>query len=150
MKTKMLTRLNLAIGFLLVAMPVVAHHSDSVFNQNQLVTVTGTVTDFSFANPHTIIRLEAKDSNGNVVSWVVTGGAPNHMVRSGWNQKMFKAGEQLTISGFQYTDGRPIMLQMKIVRANGESVTMSDSETNRLKRFSPEGDKKGAQRDSEY
>ena len=144
MTIETLPRLAGAFFFLLISVSALAHHSDSVFNQDHLVTVAGTVTAFDFTNPHTVIHLDVKGANGNVVPWIVTGGPPNHMTRSGWKQNMFKVGEQLTISGFQYNDGRQIMLQIKIVRANGESVEMSESETNRLKNFDASGNKKSS------
>ena len=41
---------------------------------------------------------------------------------------MFKPGEQLTITGMAYRDGRPIMINLKIVRANGEDVRIGATE----------------------
>ena len=64
-----------------------------------------------------------EDDKGNLTEWIVTGGPPAEMRRIGWHSKMFKPGEQLTVSGLAYRDGRPIMIRMKIVRANGEEVS---------------------------
>jgi hypothetical protein len=36
---------------------------------------------------------------------------------------MFKVGEELTVYGQAYRDGRPIMIRMRIVRSNGEEVS---------------------------
>jgi hypothetical protein len=48
---------------------------------------------------------------------------------SGWTSKTFKQGEELTIIGFPFRDGRPGMLFQKIMRADGEGVPLSETVT---------------------
>lgn len=119
-----------AVSPFLISGQMFAHHSDSVFDQQHYVKVSGTVTQFDFINPHILIYLDVTDSNGNVEQWIASGGPPNHQARAGWNSRTVKAGEKLTITGFQYRDGRKIMLFQKIVRANGEEVRLPDTVTN--------------------
>ncbi len=135
MKNKSAMIVSVAFGLLLVAGLVYAHHSDSVFDQEKLVTLTGTVTRFVFANPHTQIYLEVEDGKGNVEEWVITGGALGSMRRVGWTHNTIKPGEILTISGFKYWDQRPIMIHVKLTRANGDEILPSQSEERRLAGF---------------
>ena len=127
MKTRFLT-VSSVVGLLLGAQSMMAHHSNAVFDHERLTVVTGTVTRFAFINPHAQIYLNVENDKGKVVEWTVTGTTPAAMRRLGWTSNMFKPGEQLTITGMAYRDGRPIMINLKIVRANGEEVRIGSTE----------------------
>ena len=135
MKNRLPCILAATFGLILISDRVFAHHSDSVFDQDRLVTVTGTVTKFVFANPHTQIYMNVTDEQGNTTEWIVTGGALGSMRRVGWTYNTIKLGEILTISGFKYWDQRPIMIHVKLTRANGDEITPSQSEQRRLADF---------------
>jgi hypothetical protein len=100
-----------------------AHHSNAVFDHEHLTILTGTVIRHEFINPHDQIHLSVTDAKGKVTEWIVTGGPPAEMRRIGWSANMFKVGEELTVYGQAYRDGRPIMIRMRIVRSNGEEVS---------------------------
>ena len=131
MLRKVFAVLSVAAVFLIVSGPLSAHHSDSMYDEEQFVSLTGTVNRFEFVNPHVLIHLDVKDDKGNVVTWTTLGGPPNRMSKgSGWTSKTFKQGEELTILGFPFRDGRPGMLFQKIIRADGEDVRISETVTN--------------------
>ena len=115
------------VGLLLTGQSLLAHHSNAVFDHEHLTLITGTVTKFAFINPHAQIYVNVEDDKGRVVEWTVTGTTPSQMRRLGWNSNMFKPGEQVTITGMAYRDGRPIMINLKIVR-NGEEVRIGATE----------------------
>jgi hypothetical protein len=100
-----------------------------------VVTITGTVTKVVFADPHAQILMDVKDDKGNIEPWVGTGGGPSALRKVGWSSMTIKVGEQLTMTGFPYKDGRKILLWLKLVRANGEVLPLSVGETERLARF---------------
>lgn len=135
MNHKLVGVLLATAGFLPSSIPVFAHHSDSVFDQTRLVTIKGTVTRYDLINPHVTTYLDVTDDKGNVVQWICTGGAPNHQRRVGWTDHTLKPGDKLTISGFQYKDGRPIMLHVRVQRENGEVLGSSPGEASRYKEF---------------
>ena len=128
MKAKLLTVSSVIVWLLFAAQSMLAHHSNAVFNHERLTVITGTVTRFAFINPHAQIYLNVEDDKGKTVEWTVTGTTPAAMRRLGWNSNIFKPGEQLTITGMAYRDGRPIMINLKIVRANGEEVRIGATE----------------------
>jgi hypothetical protein len=122
-------------GFLLLACllavpaPVFAHHSQAVYDEDKLVTITGVVTKFEWINPHVIVHLEVKDDKGNTDEWVAFSGSPSMQLReAGWNSEEFKSGETVTIKGFPQKDGRKIILGAKHYRANGEEIPESFAE----------------------
>jgi hypothetical protein len=68
MKNNVSAILSMTMGLLMVSGPMFAHHSDSVYDQEHLITVTGTVTKFEFINPHELIHFDVKDDRATVYS----------------------------------------------------------------------------------
>ena len=89
-----------AIGFIVGAAPLLAHHSFAAeYDASKPVTLNGTVVKVEWLNPHIWIYIDAKDESGKVVHWQCEGGAPNSLVRNGWTRDSLKSGDQVTISG---------------------------------------------------
>ena len=131
MKNKVLIALSVVAGLFLVSGLIFAHHSDSMYSEEGYVSLTGTVSQFEFVNPHVLIHLDVKDDKGNVVTWTTLGGPPNRMNKgAGWTSKTFQQGEEFTVIGFPFKDGRPGMLFQKIMRGSGEPVRISETVTN--------------------
>jgi len=101
-----------------------AHHGGSAYDTSHPVTVTGTVKQFLFIQPHPLITLEAKDGQGNVVEWSVEMTAPNHLVHFGWNGKKLKAGDQITVVGLPSKNGLKVLNLRKISWATGEEIPL--------------------------
>jgi len=135
MKNTLLAGFMAGAGLLLASGTLLAHHSDSIWDQSHLITITGTVTQFAFVNPHTEIHLSVKSAKGQQEDWVALGGAPNQMRAIGWTSHRFQPGDQLTIVGFQYRDGRRAILHLKMFRSSGEEVALSPIEGQFLKNY---------------
>src|SRR5262249_20170935 len=88
--------------------PVFAHHSWPV-SFSQLVRVKGTVKEFAWANPHPMIPLEVRNSDGATEKWLVGGPAINRMEENGWNKNTVKPGDVITGIGYQFADGQKII-----------------------------------------
>jgi uncharacterized protein DUF6152 len=114
MKQKFRTLCAFAIGLFLLAAPASAHHGTAGDDTSKVVTIKGTVTDFQYINPHVQIYMEAKDEQGNVEKW--NGEASNALAlhRAGWNSKIIKPGDQITMTGYQSKSGAK-MLRLKSV-----------------------------------
>ena len=54
------------------ASPLLAHHSWPV-DMSKEITVKGTVTDYSWGNPHVMIGLDVRNENGAMEKWSVGG-----------------------------------------------------------------------------
>jgi hypothetical protein len=89
----------------------------------KLVTVKGTVTDFQFINPHTLILFDVKNDKGVIEHWQAEATSPNHLVRAGWSKDIIKAGDQITISGFRAKNGSTVLRFQKMVLANGQEIS---------------------------
>lgn len=77
--------------------PAFAHHSFAMFDRNKQETLKGTVKEFQFTNPHIFIQIMVADGKGAAQEWSIEGGSPNMLYRQGWDNKTFKAGDQVTL-----------------------------------------------------
>ena len=104
----MSTRLpGIAAGFaLLVAVPVVAHHSFSAeFDADQLIELTGGVTKIEWMNPHVWFFIDVSDEEGDVTNWGWEMGSPNGLMRNGWTRNSMKIGDIVSVEGSRAKDG---------------------------------------------
>jgi len=110
----------LALG---VAASAAAHHSFAVhFVADKVVTVKGTVTEFSFRNPHGLITVDAKDADGAQQHWRIETNSPNILRRRGWSEDSIKPGEQVTIEGYPARDGSTSMRVYRVTFADGHEL----------------------------
>lgn len=106
MRRKLLAAGGLCAALLLVAVPLVAHHSFAAeYDNNKPIKFTGKVTKVEWMNPHIYIYLEAPDASGKTVNYAVEGGAPNGLFRQGWRKDTLKIGDSVSIEGFLAKDG---------------------------------------------
>jgi len=113
--------LCVATGALLVATagPVLARQSFAAeFDANRPVKLEVTVTKMDWINPHSWIHIDVTTTSGEVQKWMVEGGAPNALLRRGWNRNSLPAGTKISVQGFQAKDGS--------FRANGRDITFAD------------------------
>jgi hypothetical protein len=88
------------------------------------VTVKGTVVDFVWANPHPMMTLEVKTSDGRTEKWQAGGPAINRMEANGWTKSTVKPGHVITGIGYQFSDGEKIVRLERIVLADGKEMKL--------------------------
>lgn len=113
-----------ALCLSLYSRPALAHHGGSAYDSAHPLTVTGTVREFQFIQPHPLITLEVKDDQGNVVEWSVEMTAPNHLVHYGWSGKKLKPGDQITVTGLPSKNGLKVLNLRKISWATGQEIPL--------------------------
>ena len=114
-----LTVAALGLGLLLASVPVVAHHSFAAeYDAQKAVKMTGTVTQMEWINPHAWIHIDVKKPDGKVEAWMIEAGAPNALLRRGFNKQSLLPGTVITVEGYQAKDGA--------MRANGRDITYLD------------------------
>jgi len=108
-------------GILLATGPLLAHHAWPVDRSTE-VTVKGTVTAYTWADPHVMIALEVTAPNGTVEKWEVGGPSMNRMTGNGWDRNTLKPGDVITGMGYRFSDGSRIVQLQKIVMAGGKEM----------------------------
>jgi len=113
----------LNVGTLLVLAPGIlsAHHNfRAVFDIDQPVEVTGTVTDVQWTNPHARFYVEVEAAEGEVIVWDFELASPNSLFRRGWSRQSLKPGDKVTVTAYRARNADFV--------ANTNTVTLSDGQ----------------------
>lgn len=122
MRVKPFVLFSMVVGLLAVSVSTSAHHGTANYDMTKVITLKGTVTDFQFINPHTLILFDVKNEKGEMEHWQAEATSPNHLVRAGWTRDILKPGDQITISGWRAKNGAAIMRFQKMVLPNGQEI----------------------------
>ena len=122
MRNRRVTAVALALGLLVASPLLLAHHSNAAFDAGKRITVTGTVTEWFWANPHCLLSLDVKDANGQVVRWIVETQAPPNTIPFGWSKQSFKPGDTVTITAEPARSGRPVGRLLRAVFSDGRTL----------------------------
>jgi hypothetical protein len=107
---------------LLSAQLALAHHSPVMFDQSQQVTLTGTVRQFQWTNPHSYIQLVVKNDQGQDEEWNLEMAAPTYLYNLGWRPATVKTGDTLTVTIAPLRKGGNGGLLLKAVTADGKPI----------------------------
>jgi hypothetical protein len=78
--------------------PSYAHHSGAMFDFTRVVTLTGTVTQFQWTNPHVILWVNAQASKDIAPgSWALTLSSPGNLTRTGWDRHAFSDSDRVSV-----------------------------------------------------
>ena len=98
----------------------VAHHSRANFELDRIVSIEGTVTEFSWKSPHVWMKVETIDKRGQTIEWLVEGNAIPPLRRMGWSRESFKVGDHVVASGNPDRDAnRKLMFLQYISTGDG-------------------------------
>ena len=107
---------------LLVPLGVSAHHSPSMFDGSKQLTLTGTVREFQWSNPHSYIQLVVKAPDGTEQEWSLEMGANAYLYNLGWRPTTVKPGDVLTVKVDPLRNGSRGGLLVEAVTADGKAL----------------------------
>jgi hypothetical protein len=121
-----------ATGFVFVSSVLVAstgsllaHHGDSGRYEDNLTTVTGTVSEIVLINPHSTLVLDVKDASGKVTKWRGELGSAVQLRGWCWSQEIIKAGDTVSMKGRRLKNGSPYMTlseEARVTNAAGKEI----------------------------
>jgi len=119
-KDKLAVVLLITFGLMAVPVALLAHHGAAIYDSTKRLTLEGTVSDWSWSNPHCLLEFDVKDDKGNTVHWVTEASNPSDMVKLGWSKRMFKPGDKVIVTVVPAKNGQPIG-EIAQVTINGQS-----------------------------
>ena len=130
MKSKILAVVVAGLGLLLCSVPMLAHHSFAAeYDSAKPITLTGTVTNVEWMNPHARFYIDVKDEKGEVSNWELELGSPNGLMRQGWTRNSLKKGDEVSVTGSLAKDGSKLANARTVKLADGKQVFAGSSET---------------------
>ncbi len=105
-------KLNSTIACLLtICGTLMAHHGTSNYATTaEGIPLSGTVTEFVWANPHVYVLFDVTDEKGNVIHWAGEMNSPSVLKNAGWSKNTLKAGDQITLTVRPNKAGTPVGL----------------------------------------
>ena len=119
---------SMAVAVPLSAVSMFAHHSTAAFETEKHLTVKGTVTEWFWANPHCLLKLDVKTGGSEVVHWVAESGAPANMIDAGWRKNSIKPGDQVTVTVLPAKNGNPVGRIVRVEFADGKTLRVGAEE----------------------
>jgi hypothetical protein len=82
-----------------------AHHSNSAYDRNKQLVVSGTVKQFRWANPHVWLYVMVPNGKQGTDLWSLEGGSISVLSRNGWRSDSIKAGDHVRVVAQPNRDG---------------------------------------------
>ena len=106
----------------------VAHHSFSMFDMKATKTISGTVKQFEWTNPHTWLWIYVPNDKGELQQWGIEGMSPNFLGRRGWSKNTLKAGDKVTLDIHPLRNGEHGGTFLNVTLPNGKVMKMFGAE----------------------
>jgi len=74
-----------------------AHHSRANFNQDEVIELQGTITEYSWRNPHTFATLAVPSDSGDTREYLLELNSISVLTRAGWTRETLKVGDEVTV-----------------------------------------------------
>jgi hypothetical protein len=116
-------------AMLCAAGPLSAHHGlTAIFDTSKKVTLTGTLTEVDWQNPHIVVAMESKKEDGSVELWKLESNPPAWFKRLGITRNDFakSIGKVITVEGIRAKDGSPYGYLQKVTFSEGNSLELVD------------------------
>jgi hypothetical protein len=126
MKARLMTSFALLASVVLVCSPLFAHHAQAVYDENNPISLKGTVASFLWSNPHCVVNLDVKDNKGNVTHWIAETVNPGKLARAGWTKDSVKPGDQVTVTLTPAKNGAHFGHFYRLAFADGKELTIGE------------------------
>ena len=111
-----------AVTLLLLAIPVLAHHSfSSEFDANKKISIDGVISKVELINPHGYVHVDVKDpKTGKITTWLFETHGPGQLRRMGLTRDI--VGQHAVVDGYAAKDGSSFAWGTKYVFDDGRTI----------------------------
>lgn len=106
----------------LLSIPAWAHHSHANYNTNEFITLSGTLTEVVWTNPHVWLYMEVAGAQGRPQMWALEGGSVTALMRGGWQRDSMKPGDKVSMRCHRLRDGSEGCLLGFVTNINGRAM----------------------------
>ena len=107
LKLTLIAVVGVAIGVIAGVMPASAHHSFAMFDFSNTVTITGTVKEFRWTNPHVVLLVSTTPKTGEAEQdWTMELTSPGNLTRMGWSRHSLAPGDRIELVFNPLRDGK--------------------------------------------
>jgi hypothetical protein len=106
-------------GLIMGSVAALAHHSAAMFESEKTVTVSGTVKEFEYVNPHAWLYVVVTDDKGEETLWGFEAEGPSALMRAGIKKNSLQAGDLVTVTARPLRDGRPAGAWVSVTKTDG-------------------------------
>ena len=106
-------------GLLMAPVEAFAHHSGAMFESEKTITVSGTVKEFEYVNPHSWLYVVVTDDKGEETLWGFEAEGPSALMRAGIKKNALQPGDLVTVKARPLRDGRPAGAWVSVTKADG-------------------------------
>lgn len=101
---------------------VAAHHGAATFDTTAEITISGTVTEWVWSNPHSVLKVDVKAADGTVTNWGVATSNVADLSKRGWSRRTFSAGDMVTVTIQPAKSGAPVGMIRTVVLPDGKKL----------------------------
>jgi hypothetical protein len=109
--------------YLAMSVSTLAHHGYAAYDNSKTVSLTGTVTYYEMANPHSTLKFDVKDESGKIQNWAIEFGTVRDLKKIGWTQDSLKPGDQIAVTLHPAKNGATVGVSSKITYADGREIS---------------------------
>jgi hypothetical protein len=118
---RMTSGIVVVFGAAIYVAPALAHHSFAMFDHEKTSTISGTVKEFEWTNPHAWIHIVAADEKGAPTDWSFEMGSVGQVAAQGWKSDTIKPGDKITVTMHPLKDGSHGGQYMSATLADGRT-----------------------------
>ena len=101
------------------------HHSFAMFDASHEKSLTGTIREFQWTNPHTWVWLDVPSASGSLLEeWGIEGMSPNFLGRRGWSKNTLQPGDKVTVVIHPLKDGSKGGSFLSVTLSDGNVMSM--------------------------
>ena len=105
--------------------PALAHHSAAAYETQREVTVTGTVRQYRFANPHVYLTVQVRSPDGSTANIEVEAGAASVLNGLGFTSSSLAVGDVVTVVGNPSRSNPAILLGKDLQKRDGTYLPLN-------------------------